>query len=462
MIQAAQWQSIFKSTGFSVEADVRIITDSEARVQAKRRVNPQQTLFCHHYVVVAWLGKRRIHNRGFGFLLPKQKRGYVFSGMPTCAPAMRLCDDTGCIVRPCEKHIAEPLEMIWTFFGATNAASATFCDFFSGSGVAGLAALRANFSRIILNDRDSKVKPFVESRMRHYLQWLTKDRGGEEWPAVGLELRGKGLKYSGISPYTFAQLEMKKATHDGELQLTLRSTPFDYKQEVFLHQNNLAIKPSDTIGGGHKGLFVTKGNKLPAGTEIPLFGRYMRQLKEGLNGRIVCVLLARINGDPKSLYLRIDDDCAGLFANDPAYADETSEIEPHGYIHEFEDRDICDCSRVCIVIETEVDATAEDTEIWVTYNLADVHEDSDDNNVGYGRTTLQRKSNKKKLKVDTMEAEHAEKNNDTVARRSSTRRKPKVVLEEVDEEEEEEFEGEDEIEEEEDESGASSGTETDS
>ena len=256
VIQAAQWQSIFKSTGFSVEADVRIITDSEARVQAKRRVNPQQTLFVHHYVVVAWLGKRRIHNRGFGFLLPKQKRGYVFSGMPTCAPVHRLCDDTGCIVRLCEKHIAEPLEMIWTFFGATNAASATFCDFFSGSGVAGLAALRANFSSIILNDRDTKVKPFVESRMRHYLQWLLKDRGGEEWPGVGLELRGKGLKYSGISPYTFAQLEMKKATHDGELQLTLRSTPFDYQQEVFLHQNNLAIKPSEIIGGGHKGLFV--------------------------------------------------------------------------------------------------------------------------------------------------------------------------------------------------------------
>jgi len=112
----------------------------------------------------------------------------------------------------------------------------------------------------------------------------------------------------------------------------------------------------------------------------------MRQLKEGRAGRIVCVLLARINGDPKSLYLRIDDNCAGLFANDPAYADKTSDIKPHGYIFEFEDRDICDCSRVCIVIETEVDATAEDTEIWVTYNLADVNEDSDDNNVGYGRT----------------------------------------------------------------------------
>ena len=416
MIQAAQWQSIIKSTGFNVEKDARIITDSEARVQAKRRVNPQQTLFVHHYVVVAWLGKMRIRNRGFGFLLPKQKRGYEFSGMPTCAPALRLCDDTGCIVRPCEKHIAEPLEMIWTFFGASNAASATFCDFFSGSGVAGLAALRANFNRIILNDRDTRVTPFVKSRLRHYLEWLMKERGGKEWPDVGLELAPADLKYSGISPYTFAQLYMKKTTHDGELQLSLRSTPFDFKPEVFLRQNNLAIKPSETIGGEHMGLFVKKGYVLPAGTEIPLFGQYMRQLKEGLNGRIVCVQLARINGDPKALYMRVDDNCPGITANDPAYQESTEHIKPHGYIHEFEDRDIADSSRVCIVIENEVDATEEETEIWVSYNLADVHDHSDDpKHVGYGRTTLKRrKSTKKKLTFDKEPDEPDQETDDEV------------------------------------------------
>ena len=181
-----------------------------------------------------------------------------------------------------------------------------------------------------------------------------------------------------------------------------------------MHQNNLAIKPSETIGTGKKGLFVTKGHKLPAGTEIPLFGRYMRQLKEGLNGRIVCVQLARIHGDPKALYMRVDDNCPGITANDPAYEESTMHIKPHGIIHEFEDRDIADSSRVCIVIENEVDATEEETEIWVSYNLADVHEDDDDpKHVGYGRTTLQRrKSTKKKPTFDQKADQEADQEAD--------------------------------------------------
>ena len=179
-----------------------------------------------------------------------------------------------------------------------------------------------------------------------------------------------------------------------------------------MHINKFCIQDSPTIGKGQQGLFVRKGNKLAVDTEIPLFGKFMRQVREGAHsetshGRIVCVQLARLAGDPKPLYLSIDDICPGISANDPMYDDETSNITPHGYIHEFEGRDIADHTRVCIVINKAVHATDEDTEIWVSYNLTDIG-----NKKMHGRTTLTQKAKRTVTLASQLGARRSRRHNE--------------------------------------------------
>ena len=98
--------------------------------------------------------------------------------------------------------------------------------------------------------------------------------------------------------------------------------------------------------------------------------------------------VAHIGGDPRSLYMRISDDCPGLYANDPAYYKETASIPSHGIIYEFKNRDYGQANRVCIVITRRVGAIEGDVEIWVTYNLAETaeHEGTLSDNVIFNTT----------------------------------------------------------------------------
>ena len=115
---------------------------------------------------------------------------------------------------------------------------------------------------------------------------------------------------------------------------------------------------------------MCKGKELPAGFELALFGNYTRRASTG--ERVQVVKLQRQDGDQRHLYLRIDDDCPGLFANDPAYATNTSHIQSDDVIVEFKDRDYGHPGRLCIVFHSEVDAKEADRELWVTYHLAQV------------------------------------------------------------------------------------------
>ena len=122
--------------------------------------------------------------------------------------------------------------------------------------------------------------------------------------------------------------------------------------------------------------------------ELVCFGDYTRRAS-GDNERVQTVQLVRHGGDERALYLRIDSQCPGLFANDPAFSEDTKDIPSNGVILEFQERDYGDPARVCIVIGKTITAEEEDREIWVTYNLAHV-KDRTGSKRQVGRTSTSR------------------------------------------------------------------------
>ena len=362
-----------KSTGFRVEKELRVVLDTNAHTRAKR-AKSKQAMLPHHFIVVAYTGNLNVNHIGFGFLKKGQKQGYVMKSMPVCPPMYRLVDDQGCIIRTFEKHICEVIELLWTLYGPQNAANGVFLDFCCGTAVSGMAALRANFKTILLNDRDASVQPFAESRMRAYLKHLLDGRQGSyAWPELGLELHDKhNLRWDGLDPYSFLRFYIKQ-DRKGTTMVPFKNTPANWAamKDAYLELHNLKIAESKVIHG-QQALFLRKGKTLDKDAEIVCFGDYTRRAS-GDNERVRTVQLVRHGGDDKPLYLRIDRKCPGLFANDPAFSATTKDIPSDGVILEFQERDYGDPARVCIVIGKDITAEEGDREIWITYNLAHVN-----------------------------------------------------------------------------------------
>ena len=374
--QGVQWADSLQSTGFTVEKHLRMVVDTNAHARAKRAKSKQSMLLTHHFIVVAYTGKLKVNHMGFGFLKKGQKNGYVMKSMPVCPPMYRLVDDQGCIIRTFEKHICEVIELLWTLYGPQNAANGVFLDFCCGTAVSGMAALRANFKTILLNDRDASVQPFAESRMRAYLKHLLGGRSGSHaWPQLGLELHDKhNLRWDGLDPYSFLRFYIKQ-DRKGTTLVPFKNTPANWAamKDAYLELHNLKIAESIVIPG-QQALFLRKGQTLAKDAEIVCFGDYTRRAS-GDNERVRTVQLVRHGGDEKALYLRIDRKCPGLFANDPAFSATTKDIPSDGVILEFQERDYGDPARVCIVIGKDITAEEEDREIWITYNLAHVNDE---------------------------------------------------------------------------------------
>ena len=154
-----------------------------------------------------------------------------------------------------------------------------------------------------------------------------------------------------------------------------KNTPANWAamKDSYLELRTLRIADSKVING-QQALFLRKGETLAKDAEIPCFGDYTRRASAD-NARVRTVQLVRHGGDEKSLYLRIDRNCPGLFANDPAFSEDTKHIPSDGVILEFQERDYGDPARVCIVIGKDITAEDEDREIWITYNLAHVNDE---------------------------------------------------------------------------------------
>ena len=364
-----------KATGLKVEKHLRVVLDTNAHTRAKRAISKQSMLLTHHFIVVAYTGTLKVNHQGFGFLKKGQKQGYTMRSMPVCPPMYRLVDDQGCIIRTFEKHICEVIELLWTLYGPKHAANGVFLDFCCGTAVSGMAALRANFKTIILNDRDASVQPFAESRMRAYLRHLLEGRSGSHaWPEHGLEISNKAnLRWDGLDPYHFLRFYMKQ-DRKGVTLVPLKNTPANWAamKPAYLELHNLKIAASKVIPD-QQALFLRSGATLEKDFELVCFGDYTRRAS-GDNERVQTVQLVRHGGDEKALYLRIDSQCPGLFANDPAFSEDTKGIPSDGVILEFQERDYGDPARVCIVIGKTITAEEEDREIWVTYNLAQVND----------------------------------------------------------------------------------------
>ena len=154
-----------------------------------------------------------------------------------------------------------------------------------------------------------------------------------------------------------------------------KNTPANWAamKDSYLELRTLRIADSKVING-QQALFLRKGETLAKDAEIPCFGDYTRRASAD-NARVRTVQLVRHGGDEKTLYLRIDRNCPGLFANDPAFSEDTKHIPSDGVILEFQERDYGDPARVCIVIGKDITAEDEDREIWITYNLAHVNDE---------------------------------------------------------------------------------------
>ena len=184
--------------------------------------------------------------------------------MPVCPPLYRLVDDQGCIIRAFEKHICEVIELLWTLYPPKHAANGVFLDFCCGTAPAGagLAALRANFKTILLNDRDVDIQPYAEARLRAYLQHLTKGRAnGDTWPGLGFELSNKhNSRWNGLDPYSLLSSFMR-VDRDGVAILPMKNTPsrFRWNCTQYLDLHGLKIANSKVIEG--IALFLKKTQK---------------------------------------------------------------------------------------------------------------------------------------------------------------------------------------------------------
>ena len=172
-----------------------------------------------------------------------------------------------------------------------------------------------------------------------------------------------------MDPYSFLTSFMKR-DKDGVAILPMKNTPsrFSWDRSQYLDLHGLKIADSKVIEG--KALFLKRGKELPAGFEIIVFGDYVRRASNG--EKVEVVRLARCGGDERTLYLRIDEKCPGLYANDPSYSDDTKHIKSDGEIMEFQERDYGSEARVCIVLHKKVIAHDAHRELWITYNLASV------------------------------------------------------------------------------------------
>ena len=293
----------------------------------KRRKKSRAIISNAHYWLICYKGDVDMSRARPFFIMDKTAtmKNSVLMGNPVIPAHYRLVDKEGLILNPYEKHMGEVVEQLARFVPRDGVVA----DFCCGTGSAGLAALYMNQAFCILNDRDSKVLPFAEARLRAYLwvmmrspAWLPDEDGeyNSQYHISGYDVRHK---WDGQDMYEPLLAALKVKIKPDKVMVVQHNTPRCVKKEEFAGLFDCVLGPNDDLGITEPGVYVT--TSLPKGTQFPLFGAYKRRCREPPPNEISYVVLRPCRGETKPFFLKVSSECPFRFVRNPALPDPSAE-----------------------------------------------------------------------------------------------------------------------------------------